>query len=87
MNAVMSTEIEQIIKELKQTQQLLAEQKLVSTGFLDSFDVINLIDRLEKRFQITIGGEDFNLTNFDDIPSIVSLIQKLQEIKTNAAPN
>jgi len=81
MDSTTAAEIEQIIKELKQTQQLLPEQKLVSTGFLDSFDVINLIDRLEKRFQITIGGEDFNLTNFDDVQAITLLVQKLQEIK------
>ena len=81
MTIVSAAEIEQIIKDFKQVQ-VLPEQKLVSSGFLDSFDIINLIDRLERRFNITVGGEDFNLNNFDDVASITSLIQKLQSSKS-----
>ena len=45
-----------LIKELKQSSSGIPEKELISSGFLDSSDIISLVDRLEKAFGITVSG-------------------------------
>ncbi len=71
-------QIIEILQQLKQIQKLEQETDLISSGFLDSFDVISLVDSIEKTFQVTIDGADVILDNFDNIDAIVALIERLK---------
>lgn len=69
----------EILEQLKQVQQLEKETELISNGFLDSFDVISLVDNIEKTFQVTINGAEVILDNFDNIDAIVNLILRIKK--------
>ncbi len=70
--------ITRIIKDLKQVDNVSEDINFLSDGFLDSFDVINLIDCLEKEFEITIEGKEIISENFNKIEQIVSLVKKIK---------
>ena len=72
------TKIIEILEQLKQVKKLESENDLISSGFLDSFDVISLVDNIEKTFQVTIEGSDVILENFDNIDAIVNLILRIK---------
>lgn len=63
-----------LIKELKQSSSGIPEKELISSGFLDSFDIISLVDRLEKAFGITVSGDDIVMENFEEVESIAQLV-------------
>ena len=44
--------------------------KLISTGYLESFDVINLITLFEKEFNIDIKLEEIELSSFETVIAI-----------------
>ncbi len=69
-------EIIGIIKELKNVSEIDESIDLIESGFLDSFDIINLISKIEERFKIKIMGEDIIPENLNSIDSIVNLINK-----------
>lgn len=48
---------------------------LVYGGFLDSFELIMLIEELERRFQIHIPLEHISPEEFDNIDSIYEIIE------------
>ncbi len=48
----------------------------IQEGFLDSFDLVNLISELEERYDIMIDGEDIVPMNFKNTEAIKSLIEK-----------
>ncbi len=48
----------------------------IQEGFLDSFDLVNLISELEERYDILIDGEDIIPMNFKNTEAIKSLIEK-----------
>lgn len=77
------TEIEEktklLIQEMKQSSSGPLEKELISSGYLDSFDIISLIDRLEKAFGITVSGEEIIMENFEDTESIAKLIANKKE--------
>lgn len=49
--------------------------KLISTGYLESFDVINLITLFEKEFNIDIKLEEIELSSFETVISMEELIK------------
>lgn len=67
--------ITEMVRALKQIDELTEESKLISNNLLDSFDLIRLVGKIEKEYTITISGTDINLENFDTITSIAKLIE------------
>lgn len=49
--------------------------KLISTGYLESFDVINLITLFEKEFNIDIKLEEIELSSFETVIAMEELIK------------
>ena len=49
--------------------------KLISTGYLESFDVINLITLFEKEFNIDIKLEEIELSSFETVIAMDELIK------------
>ncbi len=55
----------------------LAEgDNLIEMEIFDSLDIIEMIERLEKEFQITINPDEIGLRNIDTIGNIVKLLEK-----------
>lgn len=55
-------------------KDIKADTKLISTGYLESFDIINLITLFEQEFHIEIKLEDTELASFETISSMEELI-------------
>lgn len=49
--------------------------KLISSGYLESFDVINLITLFEKEFNIDIKLEEIELSSFETVIAMEELIK------------
>lgn len=52
---------------------------LVDEGYLDSFAILSLIGSLEDEFGVTVTPVDLVPENFNSLPAIWSLVQRLQE--------
>lgn len=57
----------------------LENTSLLSSGILDSVDIMNLIEELERKFDIEIGPEDVLSGKFESVDAIVTLIEKYLE--------
>lgn len=69
-----------ILQEMKPEVDFADADELIESGILDSFDVIDLSDRICQEFSIEIDPEDILIENFDHIDHIWNLIKKyLQE--------
>jgi acyl carrier protein len=51
---------------------------LFSSGIVDSFGVLELIAFLEDRFRVNIDPARHDLTEFDTVEKIVSLVERLK---------
>ena len=56
---------------------------LITSGYVDSFDIINVISVLEEAFGINISLDDVDLEQFNTVESICSLIEKVYELYEN----
>jgi len=52
-----------------------AEESLFDSGFLDSFDLPDLLSALEQEFQIKIPDSDLNPRKFESIARIESYVE------------
>lgn len=64
--------------ELLYGEVVAADTKLLSTGLIDSFAILRLVDFVEENFAVGIGAADFNLENFDTVTAICRLISNKQ---------
>ncbi len=55
------------------------DTELVTTGLLDSMDVVRLVAHLERTLGITIPDGDINVGHFDSIARIFSYLEARQE--------
>ena len=68
----------EMIKELKSISEVDESLGLIDSGFLDSFDIITLIDKMEEDFAIKIPGAEIipeNLNSYNDIASLIKRIK------------
>lgn len=71
---------EKIMKIVKENvfelmdRDIQTDTPLISTGVLESFDVINLITLFEKEFDIEIKLEEIELASFNTINAMEELI-------------
>lgn len=52
------------------------EMDLLGSGMIDSFDIVNIVAELEKKFQIEIDAEDIVPENFSRLADIIGLVKK-----------
>ena len=52
--------------------------ELFSTGTIDSFAMIDLMQWLQKQTKSRFAGDDMNLENFDTIGRIMKFVEKKQ---------
>ena len=71
-------ELLEILKEAKPDVDFSSEKKLIDNGVLDSFDVVQLVMKLNDAFDIEIGAEDIVPENFNSAEALWAMIERLQ---------
>lgn len=66
-----------IMKKVKPTKNLEGISNLVEEGYIDSFELMQLISELCEEFNVEILVEDITIENFNSIESICEMIDKL----------
>jgi acyl carrier protein len=79
---LMNEKIKEILKdyvdELADTE-ITDDMELISGGFIDSFDVINLIAEFESAFDVTVPLDSLAIERFETVADIAQVIRELQE--------
>lgn len=58
--------------------ELTNDLELISGGFIDSFDVVNLISEFEMAFNVSVPLETFAIESFETVDGIAQVIKELQ---------
>lgn len=72
----MENKILEILEEVRPEFEFGKSEDFIEDGLLDSFDIVTIIDSLEKEFGIVIDGLDVVPENFVNVDSIKSLVEK-----------
>lgn len=72
----MQDRIIEILKEIRPEFDFVSSVNFIDDGYLDSFDIIQLVDALDQEFHISIDGLDIVPKNFMSVDNIVTLIAK-----------
>lgn len=68
-----------ILKEVKPNKNLEGLTNIVEGGYLDSFEIMNLIMMLSETFGIEIDFEEITAENFNSIEAMVAMVERLQK--------
>ena len=73
----MKEKIIRILAELRPEFDFAKEDvNFIEDGMLDSFDVVSLVDGLDREFGISINGIDIVPENFATVESIAKLVTR-----------
>ena len=72
----MKKKIESLLKEIRPEFDFSEPADFIESGMLDSFDIVQLVDALDKEFKISINGLDILPENFSSIDNISQLLIK-----------
>jgi len=80
MNDLIQPLSQYIVNEiLKQPNRALdAEQKLISSGLIDSFHLVDLALFVEQTFGVQVDDTELNAETFDTLAELAVLIQQRQ---------
>lgn len=70
-----------ILKEVKPTKNLEGVNDIIEGGYIDSFELMSLVMRLNETFGIEISIEELIPENFNSINAISSMINRMEEKK------
>lgn len=72
----MKEKIYTILNELRPEFDYSDSKDFIEDGYLDSFDIVNLVSELENEFGINIEGLDIIPDNFFSVDAICELVRK-----------
>lgn len=72
----MREKILEILSELRPECDFENSENYIEEGLLDSMDIVALVDSVEEEYGVTIPGTAISAKNFDNIDSIVKLIEQ-----------
>ena len=75
----MKEQIIEILTELRPEFDFTEDVNFIEEGMLDSFDVVSLVDEIETKFGVAIGGTDVIPENFCSIEAICDTIKRNQK--------
>ena len=64
----------EILHTLRPECDFNSSKDFITDGLLDSFDIVTLVNALEKAFGITIDGKDILPENFQNLEAIQALV-------------
>ena len=67
-----------ILKEVKPTPDLSGIEDIIEGGYLDSFELMNLISMLSEGFGVEIGFDEIVPENFNSVAAMVAMVERLQ---------
>lgn len=68
----------EILRNLRPQEDFSSSEDFISTGMLDSFDLLTLIREMENTFGISIDGTEITPENVKNLESIRALLEKHQ---------
>ena len=77
--AKMKEKIIEILKEIRPEFDFAESSDFIEDGYLDSFDIVTIIDELEKKFSVIIDGVEVIPENFCTVEAIEKLVNKSQK--------
>lgn len=67
----------EVIGEIISDVDLREEKNLITDGYIDSFDIVTIIDKLEEEFDVNIPVESMVPENFESIDKINDLLMSI----------
>ncbi len=67
-----------ILNEVKPTRDLSGIEDIIEGGYLDSFELMNLISMLSEGFDVEIGFDEIVPENFNSVAAMVAMVERLQ---------
>lgn len=71
-------QIRNILKEIRPDIEFEGKTDLMSSGQLDSFDVVAVIGELSSAFDIQIPVEEIKPENFDSVQAMADMVQRVK---------
>lgn len=72
----MKEQILAILSDIRPDNDFSEDVDFIEEGFLDSFDMVSLVDSLETEFNVCIEGTEILPENFSSLNAIQQLIEK-----------
>lgn len=66
----------ELLTEIRPEFDFADSEDFIEDGYLDSFDVVTLVEIIESTFGIVIDGLDVLPENFQNVKSIMNVINK-----------
>lgn len=76
----MKNDILNILSYIRPEVDYLNKTNYIDECLLDSLDIIRLVSEIEKKYNISINGEDIIPENFQSINDIENLINKTGDL-------
>ncbi len=67
-----------ILEEIRPDVEFRGNHTLVEDAFIDSFDIVTIISRIEEEYAIEIPVESMKMENFNSAEAIQSMIDSLR---------
>ena len=68
-----------ILNRLHPDVDFMAVEDLYEEGVLDSLDMVRLVTEISQSFDVTVPPEELTPENFQNVQSIMALIERLDE--------
>ena len=72
----MEDRILNILRGIRPEVDFEGSEDFIEDGYLDSFDIVSIVDEIERTFNIIVDGLDVIPENFNNIEAICNLINK-----------
>lgn len=73
----MKEKILDILRDVNEDILTYAGSNMMADGVIDSFELIDIVSRLEEEFHVEIDGEYVVVQNFANKETVISLMEKL----------
>lgn len=73
----MKEKILDILRDVNEDILTYAGNNMMADGIIDSFELIDIVSRLEEEFHVEIDGEYVVVQNFANKETVISLMEKL----------
>lgn len=77
----MKDSILEVLREVNEDADFEKSSDFIEDGLMDSFEIVDLVSRLEDKFSVEIRGIDIVPENFVNLEAIENLLEKYLEEK------
>ena len=77
----MKDSILEVLREVNEDADFEGSSDFIEDGLIDSFEIVDLVSKLEDKFPVEIRGTDIIPENFVNLEAIEKLVKKYLEEK------